>query len=315
MRHTWRFLGFSATLLLVGYFLWFATINVNFSALHHILSPFVLAMLFAAAILYALIIPLTGWAWSRLLTAQGESWPISLLTSILAVTQLAKYLPGNIAQHASRAALSLRQGISTRALTASVLQETLFAIASSIIIGLALLSISRLGLSQIPQSSHTTLAWLIPTVLISVLVLASIPLPPTRLTNSPHRTLRLLGQLGGLPGARVALPALLAYSFNYIIIGFGLWLLARSAEMPAALDLPLITGAFALSWLLGFLAPGVPAGLGVREGILVILLSGAASDSQLLAFVLLTRLVTLLGDAINFIMGTLWFAFTKGAVR
>ena len=70
----------------------------------------------------------------------------------------------------------------------------------------------------------------------------------------------------------------------------------------------LVTAAFALSWLVGFLAPGAPAGLGVREGIMVVLLSGAADNAQLLVFVLLARLVTMLGDACNFLIGSAWLA-------
>jgi uncharacterized membrane protein YbhN (UPF0104 family) len=117
--------------------------------------------------------------------------------------------------------------------------------------------------------------------------------------------------MGGLPGARVALPAFAAYATNYLLIGIGLWIIARASGMSPALDFPLITAAFALSWLIGFLAPGAPAGLGVREGIMVVLLSGAADNAQVLIFVLLARVVTMLGDICNFLIGSAWLAIDE----
>lgn len=315
MKHGWRLLGFAAAAALAGYFLWFASNNIDLRALASLLTPAVLVALLLAALLYAAIIPLTGWAWRRLLGGQGESWPVNWLTAVLAVTQLAKYVPGNLAQHAGRAGLALRKGMSGKALAVTVAQETILAIAASVIVGMTMLAASGPGLAQLPRSSHVALIWLVPILLLAVLMLVSVRLPPECLSRSPSRLLRLLGQIGGLPGARVALPPLTVYALNYVLIGVGLWLLARAAGLPAALDWPLVTAAFSLSWLLGFLAPGAPAGLGVREGILVVLLSGTASNGDLLAFVLLARLATMLGDIINFSLGTLWFTFKQGVAR
>lgn len=315
MKHIWGFLGIAAAVLLAGYFIWFAANSIDLDLLWSLLTPLVLSALLAAALLYAAIIPLTGWAWARLLAGQGETWPASWLTAVLAVTQLAKYVPGNIAQHAGRAGLALRKGMTAKALAVTVVQETILTIAASVIVGMTMLAASKPGLAQLPESSHAALVWLVPILLLAVLILASVHLSPARLAESPRWILRMLGQVGGLPGARIALLALAAYALNYVLIGIGLWLLASAAGLSAMLDLPLVTAAFALSWLLGFLAPGAPAGLGVREGILVVLLSGTASDGHLLAFVLLARLATMLGDAINFILGTLWFAFTRRVVQ
>ncbi|MFB9067149.1 lysylphosphatidylglycerol synthase domain-containing protein [Pseudofulvimonas gallinarii] len=315
MKRFQRIAGYLVAAALVGYFLWFASSNLDIRVLHELLTPPVIGTLIVAALAYAAIIPVTGWAWARLLAAQGESWPVSWLTAVLAVTQLAKYLPGNIAQHAGRAGLAMREGMAGKSVAITVLQETVLAVAASLIVGVSMLAASEPGLAQLPDGVRPVLAWVVPILLLSVLFLSTVHLSPARLATSPTRAMRLLGKAGGLPGARIALPALAAYAFNYLLIGSGLWLLARSAELPAALDLPLITAAFALSWLLGFLAPGAPAGLGVREGILIVLLAGVGSDGELLAFVLLARATTMLGDVINFLLGSLWLSLTRRIAR
>jgi uncharacterized membrane protein YbhN (UPF0104 family) len=69
------------------------------------------------------------------------------------------------------------------------------------------------------------------------------------------------------------------------------------------IDFALLTTAFALAWVVGFVTPGAPAGLGVREAVLLLLLAhgmGAANASLL---ILTLRIATTLGDMLCFILG------------
>lgn len=284
-----------------GYFVWFAVRTLDFVVLLQLLSsPLLLAGVILAVLLYALIIPVTAWAWGILLYRQGESWQSWGLAKILGLTQLSKYVPGNVVQHATRAALSLKSGMSGRALIVTVAQETLLAVAASLLVGFVMLLATPHGVAAHSDVWPEWLLWLGIALGSSVLALASVELPPERLRSHPSRWLRLLSNIGGLPGPVATLSALGAYTANYLLIGLGLWLVSRTADFPVELDYTLVTAAFALSWALGFLAPGAPGGLGVREGIMLLLLHGVAADEILLAFVLLARVVTMLGDALCF---------------
>lgn len=57
-------------------------------------------------------------------------------------------------------------------------------------------------------------------------------------------------------------------------------------------------GAFALAFIAGFLAPGVPAGIGVREAVLVAGLSLEMSTGSALAVSTAHRLINVAGDGI-----------------
>jgi len=57
-----------------------------------------------------------------------------------------------------------------------------------------------------------------------------------------------------------------------------------------------IAGAYGLAWLAGLVVPGAPAGLGVREAALMLLLAGHADPAQAAEAALLGRMVTLGGD-------------------
>ena len=307
-------LGTLAALALAAYFLWFAAGAMDAEALASLESPRVLAAVGVAALIYALIIPISAWAWSRLLARQGEAWGVARLAGLMGIMQLAKYIPGNVAQHASRAALALRAGMGGRALAVTVVQETVLATAASLMVGLPALALSAPGLTQIPEGARVPMLVAGVLLAVAVLVLGSVTVSPAQLADHHSRWARALGGAGGLPGPATTLPAIAAYMVNYVVIGIGLWLVARSAGLPLQVDLALVTAAFSLAWLLGFLAPGAPAGLGVREGIMLILLAGAAPDPHLLLFVMLARAVTLLGDGVCFVGGWLE-SFRRRAVE
>ena len=75
--------------------------------------------------------------------------------------------------------------------------------------------------------------------------------------------------------------------------------LASSASFavlaPEAGGFVTVAGAFAASWLCGYVVFFAPAGLGVREGVLVLLLGGMAAPT-VIATGLLHRLATLVGE-------------------
>lgn len=306
MSRMLRYLGYLLAAVLAGYFLWIVGRTLDRSLLAALAQPAILASIVVAALLYALIIPITAWAWTQLLARQGERWRWQPLAILMGCVQLAKYIPGNVAQHAGRAILAMRAGMGGRVLTVTVLQETLLAVAASFLVGAVMLALSAPVLAQVPVESRIWLLAVAVAVGTGALALAVFDLPPKELQASPSRVARLLGMLGGFPGPSVVMKAMLAYSINYVLIGLGLWLVARAAGLPAILDFPLVTAVFALSWLLGFLAPGMPAGLGVREGIMLLLLSGVVAGPEAIGFVLLARVVTMLGDGICYLAS--WFA-------
>jgi hypothetical protein len=68
-----------------------------------------------------------------------------------------------------------------------------------------------------------------------------------------------------------------------------------------ALGLPnpaTITALFMVAWVAGFLVPVAPGGLGIRESVLLVLAAPFAPASGIAVFAILTRLVTIAGDAL-----------------
>jgi len=66
--------------------------------------------------------------------------------------------------------------------------------------------------------------------------------------------------------------------------------------------LPVLSAAFLISWVMGFVLPGAPGGIGVREGSFAALGSVFLAPDALVVVAVLMRLVTLLGEEIVFVL-------------
>lgn len=314
MNRLLRWSGGAFALLLAAYFVHFAIGTLKQYDLGALLAPRLLAATAVAAVLYALIIPVSGWAWSVLLRDIGQAWPAPRLAAIMGVTQLAKYVPGNVGQHIGRAALSLSKGIPPGSYAVSVLVETLLAMCAGLAVGLACVLLSPQPASLVLTEYRLLFGVLVVAMSLALLALLALPKLAALLPWLLRRiasTARWVDGDFATPRSSAIVRAFLAYAVNYFLIGFGLWLVARAIGGEVVADYFYLTAAFALSWLIGFLMPGAPAGLGVREGAMALLLASVGTGDAVLVMIAAMRLATLAGDALCFAVSVLYFRFAK----
>jgi hypothetical protein len=77
----------------------------------------------------------------------------------------------------------------------------------------------------------------------------------------------------------------------------GAWLAISLLQAPLS-SLPAIAFAHLLAWLVAFVTPGPPAGLGVREACLAAALHAYGEPSTILVVVALSRIVLVAGDGL-----------------
>ena len=217
---------------------------------------------------------LLAFAWWQLLCHLGA--PAKRLGSIkiYGISQLGKYAPGNIFHIAGRQALGMAAGIPASALAKSVIWELcLIATAGALFCWLIL-----------------PLLWPDTPFLVSMTLL----LCTTVLTTG------ILRKQSGGDAARA-----FVLQFSFLIVSGGIFVatlcLIASNKDFESWQWATIGSAYIVAWLVGLLTPGAPAGLGVREMILLVLLGGQVAEQDLLIAVLLGRLVTVSGDLLFFI--------------
>lgn len=233
-------------------------------------------------------------AWFLLLRSAGAQASPGAVLSVCGLGQIGKYLPGNIGQYLGRAALAREQGIPLHKSALTLVFET-----SGLIVTAAAIAVLA-GLTGSPAAHPWKIALLAagalaaPFLLVYILERRFAGLLQRRLgvTRLPRPSVATLG------------ACMTLYAVCFLSGGFAFDQLARGlfgagSETTWIRAIP----AFALSWVAGFVTPGAPAGLGVREALLV---GGTASlygPGTALSTALAFRLITVLGDGLAFLAG------------
>lgn len=239
------------------------------------------AALAASFVLYAMGSVLLGVAWVLLvrIAAVGRPRARALFIAHLR-SQLAKYLPGNIFHLAYRHIAARREDVGHRALAAALALESILVITAAAILSLGIASDPRLG-TLAPWARD--LVWAAPLLALAAWAAISLGGPRFGLAERSMRS----------TAPRIASVLALDLVF-FILAGCALRLLC---DQPGILPLGAWWGWLALAWIVGYVTPGAPGGLGLRETVLVAGLGPVLGDVDALAIALAYRLITVVADA------------------
>lgn len=284
-------------------FVWYAAHALHDVALARFASASALLGIAIAALFYASIIPISAWAWRQLLRGSNVRRPWRELLEIMAITQMAKYIPGNVGVHLGRAAMSIAKGIPGRPLGVSLVVETLLAVMAAVLVGLVGIALSGPG-SRVSGDEIDASLWTAATVVVVIILLGLLLrfIGAPMLARLAPRQAWLLSD-GIAPDTFRSAQAFAAYTINYVVIGVGIALMSYVLLPGIAHDPALLCASFAIAWVAGFFTPGAPAGLGVREGLMLIILASGYSEADALLIVIALRLATMLGDTVSFLAG------------
>lgn len=233
--------------------------------------------------------------WQRALVLMGTPAPWRLAVSLWLKTQIARYLPGGVWDVAGRLALGYEEGLSVRGMSASVGLEMALQVLSASLF-LLLVPFLRAG---------TALSGYLPLVMALAVGALIVLLPPvfSRLVNFGLRVLRRpplaiqlrYGELLLLFVARVV---------GHWMLGVGFVMFARGVTANVTwLEAPAMAASYVGAWLVGYLALVVPMGIGVREGVLALLLQGMFPVAVLSALALGYRTWLLFRDLLSAVIG------------
>lgn len=227
------------------------------------------------AVLYGLAGLLMAKAWHYILRHLKLDVSTAWAVQAFGISQLAKYIPGNIFHFAGRQAMGMAKGLPALPL----LRSTGWDLASQLAAG---------SLFVFPALS------------------AYFPAIPPLAGMCAF----LLAVAASLFLVRRFADASIMAAFSCHLIFLAVSGLIFSVvlqmnlggQMPEGLARTGVCGAFILAWLIGFVTPGAPAGAGVRELVLLFLFNGRVPEGPLLMAVLLSRGVTVVGDVVFYLL-------------
>ncbi len=229
--------------------------------------------LVAAAAVFA--IGEAGYAlvWPATLRRTGHPVPVGTASATFLVTQTAKFVPGSVWQHVGRVGTGDRIGVPKRVIAGALVLE----VAASVAAALFLAALVGTAAPLVFDTAGPGLRALELGAGIAAVVLV------------PEAARRAAGRVGGrsliAPG-----PYALVVGWHVVV-----WALygAGAGLLSVGLGGPFIdtVGAFCLSWVVGLVVVGAPAGLGVREAVMVAALTPVAGADVALAVTIGSRAV------------------------
>lgn len=231
--------------------------------------------------------------------ASGKSISFLSVWTFFQLSQLGRYLPGKIGQFVWMLSLSRRFGIEkTPAMLATCIQLA-FQCCLGCLLGFPIL--------RHAETLHLQ-NWLVSTlqvpykigVLITSFGIVTLGGGVALLYRQRIRkTLpRLIKQCRAMFSVSGVLYLTGAYLLLWAFLGVAFFLFSKSLTPVFTSQLPIVTGTYALAWSIGFLSIITPSGLGVREGVLSLLLTSVLPPATATLVALLSRLWTLSAELI-----------------
>ena len=212
------------------------------------------------------------------------------MCAITWVSLMGKYVPGKFASLAGAVWMLGNYGVPR-----SVGLSVIFMIQGlSVVLGLIIaVPLTLWG----PVYQRLPLAWLWCSLFVAIGVVC---LHPKVFSTAANFLLRKTHRqpLQAMHGIRNYVFPLIIMFINQILIGTSLWFLARSVTEVSPIFVPFFISARALASTVGFLAVFAPAGVGVREGILLIVLSPVIGGGYAAIVVVAWRLLLTIVDVV-----------------
>ncbi len=225
--------------------------------------------------------------WREMLADLGSRLSFPDAWRIMFIGQLGKYVPGSIWPVLAQSELGADHGVPRSRSALSVLLSYAVMTCSGAVVAMVTLPFAT-------ASSVAQYFWIIFLVPVAIVLLS----PPV-LNRLLRLTLRLSRQPALEQGVsfkglgRTMVWAVAGWTFN----GAMIYVMMRQLAGHQQGTLLVSIGAYSLSWVIGFVAVFAPAGVGVREAVMVAVLSTLTTPATALTVALVSRALGVVADA------------------
>ena len=261
-------------IFMVSAYYLFMVINKNYSLIKDIAliqKNRLLSYLSIISIVNVLLLFVLAQAWKVLLQAMTARKYSATIVAIYLQSLIYKYIPGNVFHYASRQIMAHGVGIKHKVLLQSNVYEAVGLIFAALVFSIFIF-INSSGVYL-----EVSFALLILVVLTSY-YFRKLPLMAVLLKSIPYYTFYFFG---------IGLVC-------YYLIGL---LSGNSIPLLQCVSL------YAIAWIVGFIVPGAPGGIGVRESIFLLLADDLISQPQAILVISLLRLSTTLAEILVYFYG------------
>lgn len=256
-------------------------------------APVVL-LLVTMPFLNVTVIFLNAFCWGRSL-ALFASCPVynGDVFAVYAKSNLAKYLPGNVGHYAARQMFASQIGIRQAHIALASVFEVGYSSCAMLLLSMVFSggAVLRLVREQLSHGKTVCLGIAIVSALAAVFVVGA------RFRRNKY--VAEIYSLAAMPQFWLSmLRSVLLFTGSTAVIGAVFVLVVCQYVQVSFEGAFLLMGGCTASYLVGFITPGAPGGIGVREAAMLLLLEPYFPGDKILLAAVVQRLITVIGDII-----------------
>ncbi len=276
----------------------FMDMDVDFASLA---EPHVLAGLVLAFVTLTVVVVCNTYPWLVFVQSlSGTKIPFRQAMPVFTRSNLYKYVPGNVFQYIGRNQLAADMQISHVDVACATILDVLFCVLSTGVISVLLLGGTIMTLMQEYGKNFLLIGGI---GIAAVLVMAGVLFWKFRAKCREFllRYRKALAKENRALLVRGILYYFLQNAVSAAVYALVLWLVFQAGGTAVTADtLVTLTGAFLFAWIVGFITPGAPGGIGIRESVMLFI-CGGAFEQEVLLFVLVLRIASILADAAGYV--------------
>ena len=243
----------------------------------------------------------SGWVWTWILAIFQQSLGLFKGIRVYLITNIAKYLPGNVWHFYGRISAIRKRGGSMSAAALSVVLEPLLLVAAALLIAIAS---TLLGVVDAEFSFFILLGQII------TLAIVLLGIHPRILNPLLHRLSKSKGDVEVAQKVKLTTYPLVPFlgEMGFVLFrGTGFLFTVMAFQTISLAQIPILLSVFSIAWLLGLVVPGAPGGVGVFEATAIALLpQNVFPQATVLLVVAFYRVISILAEAIAALVAWLW---------
>lgn len=252
------------------------------------LASMVIALITAVAAVFC-----SAFSWREAFAGLGMPLGLGVSLRVFFLSQIGKYIPGSVWPVLSQMEMAKDRGYSrVRAGTAAVLSMLVSVVTSGGVACLVMLTRVTGAISDY---------WFV-LLVVPAGIFVLTPMGLRALIHAAGKVLHREFDVSTIDGRHILYSCLWALMM-WGLYGAHTWVLLGDLSATGAVSLSAAVGAFAFAWVIGFLVVLAPAGVGVREAVMVVALGGAVTSEAAFAFAIISRVILTVVDGMVAFLG------------
>lgn len=239
----------------------------------------------------------SGTAWYRWMNFfAGTKCQRKEALCVYAKANIGKYLPGNVMHYVERNLFAGKLGVSQKKIAASTVFEVFTLVSAAFVIGVSV------SFGQLQSAFYNVFGENYVQIIIGVILLGIVCLVVVGILFK-KKIMSVMAEYKFSDFLSTYIGNVLLYMV--VLITLGIIMVVLYCYMGGTFEFrsaALIVSGFTIAWVLGFIVPGAPGGIGVRELVITLLLSSVVGESLIVTLSVTHRLITIVGDFMAYLV-------------